>query len=542
MKKFAKQVTMPSANDRFKALLPKTSIKVHTNNAITYTRVSTAEQMETNFSLETQKKYCLEYAQKNKMNVLMEFGSTYESAKTDDRKEFQRMLKYIKLNKGKISYLIVYSLDRFSRSGENAMALAAELKSLGVTLVSVTQPTDTDSDMGIFYQNLLLLFGKLDNDMRRSKTVTGMREMLRAGYFCGKAPIGYKNIKGAPRDQAIVRDGKADWIKKAFEWKLDQRIPNTEIASRLRNVGINITSKRLTNILRNPFYCGILVGNILGEEVIEGKHQPLISKEIFWQVQDIVNGNKNGYSISKVNEKYPLKQFVICDNCETPLTGYMVRKKRLDYYKCNQIGCHCNVRVSKLHQSFVGFLSNYVIDEEFHGPMKHMMSNVVHELSKDKVRMRKQYMEELKKVEDKIEKIEENRALGEINNELYGKYSQKYLKQKQELELQIKEYTPDLSNLEFCIDLALKTSSKLPTLWALQDCDEQRRLQYIVFPDGIMYDKLLNSYRTTRVNSIFSLIPQGKRVLEQTKSGDDNEKLSISAFVPGAGIEPARSQ
>jgi len=57
-------------------------------NAVIYARVSTKEQADTNQSLETQKKYCLQYAIKHDLNVLGSFGGTYESAKTDERNEF----------------------------------------------------------------------------------------------------------------------------------------------------------------------------------------------------------------------------------------------------------------------------------------------------------------------------------------------------------------------------------------------------------------------------------------------------------------------
>ncbi len=538
----AKNFISSESLERFKSLVPQKSVKTSTNNAIVYTRVSTSEQAETNHSLETQKKYCREYAEKNTITVTAYFGGTYESARTEDRKEFQRMMDFIKQKEGEISYLIVYSLDRFSRSGENAMIVASKLKSLGVSLVSVTQPTDTDSDMGKFYQSLLLLFGKLDNDMRRSKTVAGMRERLLSGYFCGKAPIGYTNIQGASRENAIIPNEKAQWIKKAFEWKLNDRLSNVEIASRLRNVGINIGSKRLTDILRNPFYCGILIGNILGDQVVEGKHPILISKEMFWEVQDIINGTKHGYKQEKDNGNFPLKQFVSCDDCQTPLTGYTVKKKNIDYYKCNKIGCRCNRSAKQLHVKFTDFLTTFVIEERMIDPLKHMMHNLFTELSADKIQSRKIFSEELKKIENKIEKVEENRVLGEIDSELYEKFRKKYEQEKKEIKKMIEESSPDLSNLEFCIETALKISSNLPSMWTLEDIKIKRRLQDLVFPEGLRYNKSNDTYRTERVNTIFSVIPYGRRALEERKSGNDNGDLSISAFVPGAGIEPALAQ
>ena len=101
---------------------------VKTNNCVIYTRVSTKEQADNNFSLETQKKACVQYAEKNQYNIQGYFGGTYESAKTDERKEFNKMLSFVKREKEKISVIFVYSVDRFSRSGTNAMYIADTLK------------------------------------------------------------------------------------------------------------------------------------------------------------------------------------------------------------------------------------------------------------------------------------------------------------------------------------------------------------------------------------------------------------------------------
>ncbi len=98
------------------------------NNAVIYTRVSSKEQADTNQSLETQRKYCTEYGIKNNLHILGFFGGTYESAKTDERNEFNRMIKFLKNSKEKTSCILVYSLDRFSRSGENAIYISSQLK------------------------------------------------------------------------------------------------------------------------------------------------------------------------------------------------------------------------------------------------------------------------------------------------------------------------------------------------------------------------------------------------------------------------------
>lgn len=101
----------------------KKKSKSNGGNCVIYTRVSTKEQADNNFSLETQKKACEQYAQKNGYKVVGYFGGTYESAKTDERREFNNMLSFVKRSCDKVSCIIVYSVDRFSRSGANAIYL-----------------------------------------------------------------------------------------------------------------------------------------------------------------------------------------------------------------------------------------------------------------------------------------------------------------------------------------------------------------------------------------------------------------------------------
>ena len=156
-------------------------------NAVIYTRVSTKEQADTNQSLETQKKYCLQYALKHDLNVLGFFGGTYESAKTDERDEFNRMVRFVKNQNEGVSVILVYSLDRFSRTGDNAIFISSELKKQGISILSVTQPIDVSTHSGVLQQNIQFIFSKYDNDLRREKCIAGMKEKLLRGEWTGVA-------------------------------------------------------------------------------------------------------------------------------------------------------------------------------------------------------------------------------------------------------------------------------------------------------------------------------------------------------------------
>ena len=144
-------------------------LRAKTRNAIIYTRVSSKEQMD-NLSLQTQLKGCELFAAKTDLIIKGRFGGTHESAQTDERGEFKRMITFAKSHKEGISYIIVYSLERFSRTGENAIWLAQQLKELGVSILSATQPIDSSNPSGKLQQNILFLFGQFDNDLRRQKS------------------------------------------------------------------------------------------------------------------------------------------------------------------------------------------------------------------------------------------------------------------------------------------------------------------------------------------------------------------------------------
>ena len=98
----------------------------------------------------------------------------------------------------------------------------------------------------------------------------------------------------------------------------------------------------------------------------------------------------------------------------------------------------------------------------------------------------------------------------------------------------------DLSNLEKALEIVLNKAPKLSSMWENGNLAEKRKIQKMVFPDGIEYDRENDEYRTFRVNSFFSYIPVISKELGYKKTGKFRVKTKNSGSVPGAGIEPAR--
>jgi hypothetical protein len=119
--------------------------------------------------------------------------------------------------------------------------------------------------------------------------------LLRKGHWITKAPLGYSHIHEASREKRIVINEQGKLIRKAFHWKANENITNVEIANRLSKLGLKLSKQRLTDIFRNPFYCGIIVTRLLEGEIIQGKHPKIVSEEIFHLVNDLLSKNNHGY-------------------------------------------------------------------------------------------------------------------------------------------------------------------------------------------------------------------------------------------------------
>lgn len=508
-----------------------------TKNAVIYTRVSTKEQADNNQSLETQKKGCLGLAKQRSLNVLGDFGGTYESAKNDERVEFQRMLKFIKQSKEKISYIIVYSVDRFSRSGANAIYIADELRKAGVVILAVTQPTDTTTASGALQQNIHFIFSQYDNDLRREKCIAGMVEKLRSGMWSGKAPLGYDLLR-QNGEQKIVINEKGKLLRNAFLMKANEGLSNTEIVAKCKALGLNLTMQRLTDIFRNTFYCGIISHNLLNGELVKGRHEALISEKIFLKVNNLTAKHSQGYTQNSKDDNLPLKSFVKCAACGTPMTGYLNRKKNIHYYKCNKIGCGCNGNAKKLHQQYEELLSEYSLDKRFIEPLKEQLRLTYHFMNKQNAVYESELRTRLTEVENVLEGIEERFVLGKIEKDQFEKYSAKYREQKNEINRELQKVSFQLSNLNKYIDFSVSIAGNLNKIWGSGNYQLKQKLQYLLFPEGIMYDKKDGHYLTQKANIVFSWMSSIARVLEKNKSGQTSVNTDLSALVERTGIEP----
>ena len=510
------------------------------SRAVIYTRVSTKDQTE-NLSLETQRKACIEYATKHNYTIVEEFGGTYESATSDtERQEFSKMIAYVKKARLPISQIIVYSLDRFSRN-EQAIWLSAQLRKLNIEVVSVTQPMDMTNPAGQMHQRLVMVFNQFENELRRQKTTAGVREMLLQGNWPTKPPLGYDSVKISGAKRRIVINERGRILCNAFIWK-QEGLSDEAIRKRLATKGISLCHQRVAEILRNPFYCGLIAHRQLNGQVIQGNHEGIVSKELFLQVNGVLTKNTHGYSLKEENDHVPLKRFLRCDKCSVPLAGYLVKRKHIHYYKCQTLGCRTNRNANALHERFAEVLEWFTLD---------LPNEVLHLIRQQAVATFNQYSQshineqtvieqKLKELQSKVQRLEERLMAEEIPSELYYKYVAKYNEEITAIEAEQSKASVKISNLDECVDLAIDFAVSMPKKWLSADYSIKQRLQQLLFPEGMYYNRGTDKYRTPRVNAVFLYLAYLKQVMKNKKgdiAGFTIPLLDYSVQVAGSRIE-----
>jgi DNA invertase Pin-like site-specific DNA recombinase len=445
-------------------------------NAIIYTRVSTKEQANNNTSLQTQKMYCEHYAMNNNLSVIANFGGTYESAKSDERKEFQKMIHYAKQNKS-VGKILVYSFDRFSRTGANAAYLTGELNKIGIQVISVTQLIDTSSAGGVFQQNLFYLFSQFENEMRRDKTTTAMKELLRKGYWLWTPPRGYQNLNKHSRaiDWEIVLTKEGELLRKAFEWRVNNSFSSASIVRRLNFLGMKINEKRILDIFKNPFYCGMLVSSILPNEAFKGKHEAIISIDDYIKINSKRNIQLNRI-YNSMSEDLPLKKLAVCSQCNYPLTGFLNKQKNIYYYRCQKKCLGETINATKFNEAFVDILSSLRINKSYVALIEYTLEQLL------------------------LENMDSILADPKITN-------------------------ISLNDLKTCINRSIYFIQTINENYKAGDVFEKHKLQQIVFPGKISFNKSKNCIEIKRLNSVLELILIINKELNQLKYSSSNAKM-----------------
>lgn len=239
--------------------------------AAIYIRVSTDYQAEEGYSIDAQKEQLTAYCVSKGIQNYDYYIDGGWSGSNIDRPEMQRLIKDAKDEK--ISHVIVYKLDRLSRSQKDTLYLIEDVfNPHGVDFVSLNESMDTSTPMGRLMLGILSAFAQLERENIRLRTRMGMKERVKTGLWMGggRIPYGYDydKIKGV-----LVPNKDAEKVRQIYKLYIGGKAPQ-EIANLL---GLKY-DRLVYQILTRKSNYGIIEYN--GEEY-QGQHEPIISKELY---------------------------------------------------------------------------------------------------------------------------------------------------------------------------------------------------------------------------------------------------------------------
>ena len=135
----------------------------------------------------------------------------------------------------------------------------------------------------------------------------------------------------------------------------------------------------------------------------------------------------------------------------------------------------------------------------------------------------------------KLDRLEERYVFEEINKSQYDRFRTKLVAEVNQKKKNLSKHSFDSSNLKKSINIALKYALNLPLLWSSGDIEVKRKLQYMVFPDGLGYDFQNKRVQTFRVNSIFAQIACLSDKLGANKKGNFQNNFENSLLVTSKG-------
>ena len=317
-----------------------------------YTRKSTNEGLDSDFSsIDNQREACEAFvkSQRSEGWVLVEerFDDGGFSGGTIERPALKRLLTYIET--GEIGCVVVYKIDRLSRSLLDFVRLLELFEKQRVAFVAVTQQINTATSAGRLMLNVLMSFAQFERELGSERTREKIHAARKKGrYTGGRPPLGYDVDKANHR--LLVNPDEAAMVRELFALYLTHRsLLNVvkEVNTRgwrrkswtttagVRYTGCRFDKVYVQRILTNPLYIGQVR---LKGEVYSGLHDAVIDEESFRQVGALLVNNRNGGDVLVRNVHAALlKGLLRCGRCGAIMAHNWTRKKNkvYRYYGCS---------------------------------------------------------------------------------------------------------------------------------------------------------------------------------------------------------------
>lgn len=416
-----------------------------------YVRVSTQEQFEEGFSIPAQKERLRAFCTSQGWNIVNEYIEEGHSAKDTNRPQLQALLDDLK--KDKFDLVLVYRLDRLTRSVLDLYQLLKTFDENNVSFKSATEVYDTTTAIGRLFITLVAALAQWERENLAERVKFGTQQMVEQGIRPGSPrPYGYKYQNG----KLIIVEDEAKWVKYIF----DKYVTNgaQTIARELNQLGVKNKSgdtwhgSSIRYILDNPLYAGLLRWDYRGsngnkrifndDPTVVDLHQedfkPIISKEDYERTHSLIKHRHKNQVRSTTH--YPFSTIIRCSECGHKYIGRTEIRQPGDR-KYRSYSCQGNKKYGickspsfseeAMNIAFINSLE-YTLDQ----PEGIASTNNTNPVDIEK---------SLKKLVNKKERAKELYIEGDISKKRYQDLMNGYIEEEKKLQSMINEVDDHLS-------------------------------------------------------------------------------------------------
>ena len=310
-----------------------TDVSSGPGTAVIYLRVSTPDQLNTAIdidpegnSIATQRDFCLRRARGVNASVQQEFVEPGTSAQSiEKRPVFKQLLAHLDEHP-EVTHVIVYMRSRAFRNYTDAAVTKRRLAEKGVKLLSAKE------DFGEGYiadamEGIIDIFNEMESRRNGEDIKAKLRNKALNGGTVSRAKLGYLNTRaehdGRLYNTITVDEQRAELVTKTFELYATGDYSISRLEATMADLGLTtrasarwpeqaVSTSKLHRMLSDPYYAGWVRAD---GKLVEGRHQPLVSQELFDRVQDVLAARSTGGARDRVHQHY-LKGMLYCARCD----------------------------------------------------------------------------------------------------------------------------------------------------------------------------------------------------------------------------------
>jgi site-specific DNA recombinase len=495
---------------------------------IGYTRVSSDEQVN-GFSLDAQEESIKRYCANNNHELISVYKEDFTGFKDFNRPQWNKITDYLKKNKSNVDVILCVRWDRFSRNEPEAKIQMSELKKkFNVDVVTIENYSDPNAIEGDFLNSIQLHMAMMESRRNSIRTKEGMRQGLKNGYWLYRAPFGYTSIKDNDDKPTLVIDPeKGKIVKEIFE-KIGTGVYSCEeVRHQYKNITKGLSKSTFLTLLRKEVYMGkikVLAYKDDPEIIVEGKHPPIVSEELFYRVQKILDGKKPNMKFHQnKDEIYPLKGFLYCEIHQKSITASRSkgRSKKHDYYHCTVGTCSNRFRLEQLDDKVKNLIGKLEVKTEVIELYKTILEDLF--IKKQSIQQcdSKVIEKNINENKEKAKKIDRKFIDGQLSDENYNDLKTTLRNELKELELILNEKNNERIPYKKIINESTLILPELSKYYSSADGLTKKRILGSIFDGkiGVAEKEVRTAPWKEAIVSLFS-IDKGFSDFENEKVGE----------------------